>query len=85
MPCVCVHLPDGTIALVKVAPKPARRCSVCRQLTRHAKLCDYPTGLGKTCDAALCSKCAAHHAHDIDYCPQHEREFQASMKQEVPR
>jgi hypothetical protein len=35
------------------------------------KLCDFPLREGKTCDARMCVKCAAHVEPDTDYCPIH--------------
>lgn len=35
------------------------------------KLCDYPVGHGRTCDAEMCDECATHIAHETDYCPKH--------------
>lgn len=35
------------------------------------KLCDFPLGDGKTCDAALCDKHATKAGNKIDYCPEH--------------
>lgn len=52
----------------------AKPCAVCGR--PGGKLCDFPlTGekAGKTCDRSLCSKCAVHTGHEIDYCPTHAR------------
>lgn len=59
-----------------------KRCSVCS--SRPAtKLCDYPlrgAKAGRTCDAALCDRCAVRQGggvfgqpETIDYCPAHAR------------
>ncbi|MGH6887973.1 MAG: hypothetical protein ACREHF_02050 [Rhizomicrobium sp.] len=68
MPCIRITLPDGTVALAKVARAPQKKCSVCGD--RAGLLCDYPVR-GHTCDKPLCSNCAVHKADDIDWCPGH--------------
>jgi len=50
------------------------RCKECGG--RASKLCDYPLRggkAGKTCDAALCAKCAVNVGPDRDYCLPHAR------------
>jgi hypothetical protein len=48
-----------------------QRCKFCGSGYAD-KLCDFPTGNGRTCDASMCSRCATNIAHEIDYCPQHK-------------
>jgi hypothetical protein len=75
MPCKVVNLGNGVTAIVKMAAKPRKRCSVCGMLG-VGKLCDFPlTGAkaGKTCDRPLCANCAFHQAPDTDLCPVHAR------------
>lgn len=73
MPCEAVKLPGGGYAMINRPNRPARPCSVCKRKVREAKLCDFPVGKGKTCDAALCEACATHKEPDTDYCPTHAR------------
>jgi hypothetical protein len=81
MPCHIVKV-GNTVTFVKTAPAKARRCSNCGTSTRDIVLCDFvieaaPLLFGqdrkpaKTCDAALCRRCAVHRSPDTDYCPQH--------------
>jgi len=49
-------------------------CSRCSRLA--TRLCDYPMGNGRTCDAPLCDECASSPYEigaDIDFCPTHAR------------
>lgn len=72
MACKWVKLPDGGFAHLKLAggrrPKP---CSVCGG--PGGRLCDFPLGGGKTCDASLCSKCAVPIAPNVEFCPHHPK------------
>lgn len=47
-----------------------RKCSAVSD-----KLCDYPVGEDKTCDAPLCIEHAINIAGDIDYCPDHAKGY----------
>lgn len=53
-------------------------CVFCFKLDRlrllAGKLCDFPLGNGKTCDAAVCDKHATSGGKNIDYCPDHQTE-----------
>jgi len=64
-------MPGGGYAVV-CAPGRRRRCSVCGNLGA-SKLCDGPPPPGsrrKTCDAALCVRCAkTAPGRDTDFCP----------------
>lgn len=53
-------------------PKKSERCVVCGN--PRTKLCDYPVGKNKTCDAPLCDEHAyrPYQQEDIDYCPKHK-------------
>lgn len=37
---------------------PRRTCKFCRQPYYGGKLCDFPVGNGRTCDAEMCDACA---------------------------
>jgi hypothetical protein len=53
------------------------RCGFCSR--QSEKLCDYPLGNGKTCDARICPVCATHvEGKDIDYCPIHKDSVNAN-------
>jgi hypothetical protein len=84
MPCKHVALSDGTHALVRVAAKRPRTCSVCRRKTADFRLCDYRLGVAsakpKTCDAVLCKACAHHIEPDTDYCPVHAAAVKNRLK-----
>lgn len=51
----------------------SQACRVCGHLAD--KLCDYPVGGDKTCDAALCSHHSVSIKGDIDYCQEHATEY----------
>jgi hypothetical protein len=38
------------------------------------KLCDFPIGNGKTCDAPICDRHATGAGPDIDHCPVHSQQ-----------
>lgn len=57
-------------------------CRVCGHLA--TKLCDYPVGDGKTCDSALCDHHTLSPAGDIDYCPEHAKEYGLYQPQTKP-
>lgn len=46
--------------------EPCRFCGIVAD-----KLCDAPVGNGKTCDIALCEKCATNIGPETDLCPTH--------------
>lgn len=37
---------------------PKMHCKFCNKDYRGGKLCDFPVGNGKTCDAQMCDECA---------------------------
>jgi hypothetical protein len=37
---------------------PKRHCKFCGEGYYGGKLCDYPVGNGRTCDAQMCDECA---------------------------
>jgi hypothetical protein len=71
MPCYVVDIPGGGTALVKMAAPRRKRCSICGE--PGGRLCDFPVGAGKTCDASLCGRCAVPIRKDVEYCPTHPR------------
>jgi hypothetical protein len=73
MSCDFVKLPGGSAAIVCRSHTSSRHCSVCKRALKTWKLCDFPTGNGKTCDKPLCQACAHHCELDLDYCPNHAR------------
>ena len=73
MPCYAVKLPNGTVALVKMARRKPKACIVCGRPA--SRLCDFPVAPGKTCDRALCAGCAVQDGPDRDYCPSHHDGF----------
>lgn len=48
-----------------------KRCSWCGRGYAD-KLCDFPVGRDKTCDAPICNRCATSVGEDRDYCPKHK-------------
>jgi hypothetical protein len=54
----------------------SKRCPTCS--TGYVeKLCDFPVGNGKTCDAGMCGRCATAIANEVDYCPKHKGQIPA--------
>lgn len=60
MPCSWLKTPDGTVVHINHGRGGGKkkRCKFCRQDYREGKLCDFPVGHGRTCDAEMCSACA---------------------------
>ena len=79
-PCIHIDLGDGTFAHAIVRVSKQEVCGFCHARL-HSKLCDYPTGKGKTCDRKMCDRCATSVGEDLDYCPthQHARPNQAQL------
>jgi hypothetical protein len=71
MPCEHIKLPGGQSAIVCGRTVRWGSCVGCRRRTRDYKLCDFPMGGSKTCDAVLCLACATHKEPDTDLCPVH--------------
>lgn len=69
-------LADGT-EVTGIACSRGRQSKPCTECGgRSTKLCDFPLRgpkAGKTCDAALCGRCAVKRGADVDYCPPHAR------------
>jgi hypothetical protein len=49
-----------------------KTCPFCKRGS-VSKLCDFPVGNGKTCDAEMCDQCATLRGHyTVDVCPIHK-------------
>ncbi len=80
---------DGQIWFIDYSTPGIRKCAYCKR--KHKFLCDWPIGEGKTCDKPLCPIHTNNPAPefgkpelaDIDYCPEHYREY-LKKKEEVP-
>jgi hypothetical protein len=74
--CERIQLPNGGFAIICRGghrSKIRRKCSAnCGRWS--SKLCDWPTGNGKTCDRPLCDECAVKGGREIDFCPSHSQE-----------
>jgi hypothetical protein len=63
MPCEWYKTADGVVVHVNrrgASPGRLMKCKFCNYNYREneGKLCDFPVGNGKTCDAAMCRSCA---------------------------
>lgn len=59
MPCSWYKTADGSVVHVNHGRGGRkRRCRFCGNEYREGKLCDYPVGNGRTCDAEMCARCA---------------------------
>ena len=60
MGCEWLQMPDGSIAHLNTGRGrgPKRHCKFCHHDYYGGKLCDFPIGNGKTCDAEMCDGCA---------------------------
>lgn len=86
MPCDWLKGPDGAVIHINRGRGGGKRtpCGFCRG-GFVSKLCDFPLGDGKTCDAGMCDRCATtkgvQHTpighgftklnDTLDYCPNH--------------
>ena len=59
MPCEWYKTADGAVVHVKTSRNPGRlmKCNY-NYRENEGKLCDFPVGNGKTCDAAMCNECS---------------------------
>lgn len=73
MACKWIKLADGTHVHINMGNSGKKRvqCRFCRR-GWISKLCDFPVGHGKTCDAGFCDACAATVGPNVDYCPIHK-------------
>lgn len=59
MPCEWYKTENGGVIHVNRGRSGGKQvCQFCRQHYRDGKLCDFPIGDGKTCDAAMCAGCS---------------------------
>ena len=62
MPCEWLKTADGTVVHINCGKGRGKmmKCKFCNQNYRQneGKLCDFPVGNGKTCDAEMCGSCA---------------------------
>ena len=56
MPCHTMKISGGGYAIVCTRGRKAKPCAFCGKPSD--KLCDWPVGNGKTCDAEMCNDCA---------------------------
>jgi hypothetical protein len=71
MPCQTFYDEQGKPIGVVCSRVRRRRCSACGNLGAEI-LCDGPGArAGKTCDRALCRRCATSVGPDVDLCPAH--------------
>jgi hypothetical protein len=75
MTCEKVQLPNGGVAILCFRGRKRRRalCQFCLRL-EATRECDHPETLERTCDAAMCDRCATRIAPDVDLCPVHAQE-----------
>ena len=60
-PCEWLKTADGVVMHVNLGRStrgPKRHCKFCGDDYYGGKLCDFPVGHGKTCDAQMCDDCA---------------------------
>ncbi|QNI34504.1 hypothetical protein H7849_11775 [Alloacidobacterium dinghuense] len=69
MPCHPYVDEQGHVFLINCREPRLPACEFCGKTA--PKLCDFPTGNGKTCDATICDACAKSVGFDRDYCPAH--------------
>lgn len=58
MPCEWYEKDGAIIHINRGRSGKKQRCKFCGRTYKEGKLCDYPVGNGKTCDAAMCGDCA---------------------------
>lgn len=59
MPCEWLKTSDGTVMHINRGRGGKRHtCAFCKRTYTEGKLCDFPIGNGKTCDAQMCNHCA---------------------------
>lgn len=51
---------------------PCKFCQANGSFKPSTKLCDFPVGEGKTCDAPICDRHATSVGPNQDYCPVHK-------------
>jgi hypothetical protein len=58
MPCEWYEKDGAVIHVNRGRGGRKQTCKFCNQKYSEGKLCDFPVGHGKTCDAAMCNACA---------------------------
>lgn len=59
MPCEWYRAADGTVMHInRSRSRKKMRCGFCKATYTDGKLCDFPVGNGRTCDAQMCGQCA---------------------------
>jgi hypothetical protein len=60
MPCEWLRGPNGEVIHINRGRtrEKTRHCKFCHKDYKGGKLCDFPVGNGKTCDAEMCDACA---------------------------
>lgn len=71
MPCSMIRLADGTVCYVKHSAPRRQKCRFCARWS--TKLCDFPMGNGKTCNAPCCSEHSVSVGEDRDFCEAHRK------------
>ena len=56
MPCEWLQGPNGSVIHLHTSGGRKKQCTFCKK-GWVSKLCDYPVGHGKTCDAGMCDRC----------------------------
>ncbi len=60
MPCEWLKTADGAVIHInRGRSRKKLQCKFCRVTYTEGKLCDFPVGQGKTCDAQMCDRCAS--------------------------
>lgn len=71
MGCTRLDLGSGHVAIIcSRGRKPRATCAFCGA-KGAGLLCDFQIGAKKTCDRAMCSRCAKHVGPDRDLSPPH--------------
>jgi hypothetical protein len=60
MPCEWLKTKEGGVVHINRGRSrgPKMHCKFCHKDYHGGKLCDFPIGDGKTCDAQMCDECA---------------------------
>jgi hypothetical protein len=70
MPVLNINGSNGPLTVFMCTRGRSKPCATCGRPS--TKLCDFPLGNGKTCDAAICDGCATGVGMGLDYCPKHK-------------
>jgi hypothetical protein len=79
---VHVRMPDGNVAILRMAGRRPRPCVKCGAVS--TRLCDWKISGGKvrlrTCSAPICDSCTSSPAPGKDLCPTHAAEWAKRME-----